>query len=61
MALNGACIPHPVPSPLALMGGGVDEVDTMDMVVEGGVGGAVDDLWVGCDDGVGVRVVVGAL
>jgi hypothetical protein len=61
VALNGACIPHPIPSPLALMRGGVDEVDAMDMVVESGVGGAVDDLWVGCDDGVGVCVALGAL
>ena len=61
MTLDGACIPHPIPGPLPLMCGGIDEVDTMDMVVESGVGGAVDDLWVGCDDGVGVRVAFGAL
>jgi hypothetical protein len=61
VAVDGTSIPHPVPNPLAFVGGGVDEVYTMDMIVESGVGGAVDDLWLGCDDGVGVRVDFSAL
>jgi len=61
VAVDGTSIPHPVPNPLAFVGGGVDEVYTMDVIVESGVGGAVDDLWVGCDDGVGVRVDFSAL
>ena len=46
--------------PFALVGGGVDVEDAMDVVWKVGVDGAGDDLWVGLDDvfGCGVDVSV---
>jgi len=58
VAVVGARIFNLVAYPFTLVGGGVDVVDVVDVVGNGGVGVTVDGLWVGCDYGVCVRVVV---
>jgi hypothetical protein len=53
-----ACVFNSAIVPLTFVGGGVDVVDAVDVVWEGGVHGACEDLWVGGDDGVCVGVYV---
>ena len=58
VAVNGARVTHPIAVPLALVGGGVDKEHAVDVVGDMGEGIAVDDLWIGGDDVVGVSVNV---
>ena len=58
VAVDGARVAHPVTVPLALVGGGVDKEDAVDVVGDVSEGIAVDDLWVGGDYVVGVGVNV---
>ena len=57
--VDGARVAHPVPVPLTLMCGVVDEEYAVYMVGDVGEGVSVDVLWVGCDYVVCVRVDVG--
>ena len=54
----GARVFHLVAYPFTLVGGGVNVVDVVDVVGNGGVEVTVDGLWVRSDYGVCVRVVV---
>ena len=58
VAVVGARVFNLVSYPFSLVGGGVDVVDVVDVVGNGGVEVTVYGLWVGCDYGVCVRVVV---
>jgi hypothetical protein len=61
VAVMGARVLHLISYPFSLMGGGVDVVDVVDVVGDGGVEVTVDCLWVGRYYGVCVRVVVCSL
>ena len=56
MEIACACVLNLVLVPLTFMGGGINVVDAMDVIGEGGVDGASEDLSVGCDDCVCVGV-----